>query len=189
MVYSTVGAMMHIVYGVDMARTQNVPNMGISIYRGSTLLGKARDLTVEGKELTLELGLIDRFEVLRYLSPRVARDLIGEKAISEMPALTLYCEPSAIKKAPVGDTAKKVGKKKPAPTKDVVVDTGLVRLTFQPMSIEVNPMAGQNLSIKTFKGTLVGNMDTGMEAPKEEVAVTSSTRAGTSVTNTPTVLY
>lgn len=184
MVYSTVGAMMHIVYGVDMARTQNVPNMGISIYRGSTLLGKARDLTVEDKELTLELGLIDRFEVLRYLSPRVARDLIGEKAISEMPALTLYCEPSSIKKAAV---AKKGGKKKPI--KEEVVDTGLVRLTFQPVSIEVNPMAGQNLSIKVFKGTLIGDMDTGMEAPKEEVAVTSNTRAGTTVINTPTVLY
>lgn len=171
-----------------MAAKKNTPNMGISIYRGSTLLGKARDLTLDGNSITVELGLIDRFEVLRYLSPRVARDLIGEKAIPEMPALTLYCEPSSIKKVEVVETAKKTGKKKP---KDAVAaDTGLVRLTFQPTTIEVNPMAGQNLSIKSFKGTLVGLMDTGMEVPREEVSnATRSVHPGTSVATTAMVLY
>ncbi len=138
--------------------------MGISIYRGQTLLGKAIDLAVEGSVVTIGLGVIDRFEVLRYLSPRVARDLIGEKAITDMPPLTLYCEGSSIK------TKKKVGE-------------GISRITFKPEIIEVNPMPGQNLTLKSFKGTLVGNIESGVEVP--DTAVPTVTASSTE----PTVLY
>lgn len=138
--------------------------MGISIYRGQTPLGKAIDLTVEGTVVTIGLGVIDRFEVLRYLSPRVARDLIGEKGIADMPSLTLYCEGSSIK------TKKKVGE-------------GISRITFKPETIEVNPMPGQNLTLKSFKGTLVGNIESGVAIP-DMVAPANATNV-----NEPTVLY
>jgi hypothetical protein len=141
--------------------------MGISIYRGQTPLGKAIDLTVEGSVVTIGLGVIDRFEVLRYLSPRVARDLIGEKAITEMPPLTLYCEGSSIK------------------TKKKVSTVGISSITFKPEAIEVNPMPGQNLTLKSFKGTLVGNIESGAIVP--DVVVSTSTVTGGSTE--PTVLY
>jgi hypothetical protein len=139
--------------------------MGISIYRGQTLLGKAIDLTVEGSVVTIGLGVIDRFEVLRYLSPRVARDLIGEKAIAEMPPLTLYCQGSSIK------------------TKKKVSIEGISSITFKPETIEVNPMPGQNLTLKSFKGTLVGNIESGTMVP--DAIVTTVTAGSTE----PTVLY
>ena len=138
--------------------------MGITIYLDSVRLGKAMDITLEGDSVTIGLGSIDRFEVLRHLSPRVARDLIGEKPIPGMPQLTLYCEPQSIK------TKRKLGE-------------GLSRITFKPVSIEVTPMPGKNLGIKFFKGTIVGNIDSGVKMP-DEVAPTS-----TSEVNDPTILY
>lgn len=138
--------------------------MGIQIYKGQTLLGKAIEVTVEGNAVSIGMGIIDRFEVLRYLHPRVARDLIGEKPITDMPSLTLYCEPSSIK------TKKKLGE-------------GTTRITFKPETIEVIPMPGQNLSLKLFKGTMVGNMESGVGVP-DVVAPVAATEMGD-----PTILY
>lgn len=156
--------------------TKRPAMMGISIYSGKTLLGKAIDVTVDGNQVTLGMGIIDRFEVLRYLSPRVARDLIGEKAITDMPPLTLYCEPSSIKTN--GSKKKKPNLPKADTTEPIS------RLTFKPETIEVIPMPGQNLSLKSFKGTLVGSIETGVEVPIE---VTPSTTPVSEYA--PTVLY
>lgn len=152
--------------------TKKPVTMGISIYRGEILLGRAIDLIVEGSVVTIGLGVIDRFEVLRYLSPRVARDLIGEKAITDMPPLTLYCEGSSIKT-----------KKKVRSTRTVEIGDGISRITFKPETIEVNPMPGQNLTLKSFKGTLIGNIESGVEVPN--TAVSTATVTSTE----PTVLY
>jgi len=146
--------------------TKRPPVMGISIYRGDRLLGKALDVTVDGTTLTLGPTTIDRFEVLRYLLPRATADLIGEKGISNMPPLTIYCNPTTVK-----------GKKKKGGYGE-----GLVKLTFQPQTIEIDPsMPGQNFSLKSFKGVLVGSIDVGAVLPQEAVAtVPSSDESATS---------
>lgn len=135
--------------------TKRPPVMGISIYRGDRLLGKALDVTVDGTSLALGPATMDRFEVLRYLHSRATADLMGEKNISSMPTLTLYCDPTTIK-----------GKKKKGGYGE-----GLVRLGFQPQTIEIDPsMPGQNFSLKSFKGVLVGNIELGVDTPKELAA-------------------
>jgi len=146
--------------------------MGITMYRGNVLLGKALGVVVEGEDVTISLGTIDRFEVMKYLSPRVARDLIGEKDVSAMPVLTLYCEPSSIS-----------GKKKNGHVLKAKVEEGVghTKMSVQPTVIEVTPMPGQNLSLRYLKGKLVGAMDTGVEVPAEVEPMP--------LVETPTVLY
>lgn len=140
------------------------PVMGISIYRGNTLLGKALDVTIDSTTIELGPATMDRFEVLRYLHSRATADLIGEKSISNMPSLSLYCNPSSIK-----------GKKKKGGYGE-----GLVKLTFQPQTLEIDPtMPGQNFSLKSFKGVAVGNMEVGVELPKEVVTTTPSEESRT----------
>lgn len=149
--------------------TKRPPVMGISIYRGDRLLGKALDATIEGGSiksttLTVGAGTIDRFEVLRFLVTRSTADLMGEKVISSMPPLTLYCDPTTVK-----------GKKKKG-----ALGEGMIRITFQPQSIEIDPsMPGQNFSFKSLKGLPVGNMEAGVELPKETVGTTPSDESPT----------
>jgi len=140
------------------------PMMGVSIYRGNTQLGKAAGLTIEDTTVCLGFGIIDRFEVLRYLAPHVARDLIGEKSIPNIPPIVLYCDPSSIK-----------GRKKKA-------GEGTIRITIQPQSIEVIPMPGQNLSLKYLKGTIVGPIEVGVDTPEQVIT-------DTPVASGATVLY
>lgn len=133
--------------------TKRPPVMGISIYRGDRLLGKALDVVIDSASTTIMIGpgTIDRFEVLRYLLPRATADLMGEKGISNMPPLTLYCDPTTVK-----------GKKKKGG-----LGEGLVKLTFQPQTIEIDPsMPGQNFSFKSFKGVPMGNMEVGVSMPE-----------------------
>jgi hypothetical protein len=138
--------------------TKRPPVMGISIYRGERLLGKALNATIDGTTVTLGPATIHRFEVLRYLLPRATADLMGEKGISNMPPLTIYCDPTTVK-----------GKKKKGGWGE-----GIVRITFQPQTIEIDPsMPGQNFSLKSFKGVLVGSIDTGVVLPQEAVATVS----------------
>src|SRR4028119_2007426 len=112
--------------------TTRPPLMGISIYRGDVLLGRALEAEMECSpllevktargpvhieqlphpQLTLKLGTIDRFEVLRYLSARVPRDLMGEVSIATMPPLTVYFEASASVKHHPSPPTKGKGKKK-----------------------------------------------------------------------------
>lgn len=146
------------------------PMMGVSIYRGNTLLGKAVDLTIDGDEVYLGLGIIDRFEVLRYLAPHVARDMIGEKSI-DMPPIELYCDPSCI----VYRT-NKVGKKK-TPNKG---EASITRIIVKPHSIEVIPMPGQNLSLKSLKGKVIGSMEVGVDIP-DQVVIDTPVASGATV--------
>jgi hypothetical protein len=82
-----------------------------------------------------------------------------------MPPLELYCDPSSIK-----------GKKKKGE------DKGTIRITIKPHSIEVIPMPGQNLSLKSLKGKVIGSMEVGVDIPEQAVA-------NTPVASGATVLY
>jgi hypothetical protein len=143
--------------------TKRPPVMGISIYSGDRLLGKALDVTIEGGSLSITIGpgTIDRFEVLRFLLSRSTADLMGEKSISNMPPLTLYCDPSTVK-GDVRSPDQRKGKKKKGG-----LGEGIVKLTFQPQTIEIDPsMPGQNFSFKSFKGMPIGNMEVGVSMPE-----------------------
>jgi len=154
--------------------TKRPPVMGISIYKGDRLLGKALDATIESGSLksttiTIGPGSIDRFEVLRYLLPRATADLMGEKSISNMPPLTIYCDPTTIK------GKKKKGAGTAPDRRKGGWGEGIVRITFQPQTLEIDPsMPGQNFSLKSFKGVLVGDIDTVAVLPQEVVATVPS---------------
>lgn len=159
--------------------TTRPPLMGISIYRGDVLLGRALEAEMEGNPLeiktardpvhleepplpwvTLKLGTIDRFEVLRYLSARVPRDLMGEVSIATMPPLTVYFEASASVKYPSTTSPTKGKKKKEAPPQ------GRVKVTLQPSTIEVNiNTPGQSFSFQSLRGQVVGDIVLGAELP------------------------
>lgn len=161
--------------------TTRPPLMGISIYRGDVLLGRALEAEMEGNPLeiktargpvhleepplpqvTLKLGTIDRFEVLRYLTARVPRDLMGEVSIAAMPPLTVYFEASAFESSIKFTTTptKGKGKKKEAPPQE------RVKLTLQPSTIEVNiNTPGQSFSFQSLRGQVVGDVVIGAELP------------------------
>lgn len=146
--------------------TDRSPVMGISIYKGNSAIGTAKHVLVDGEQVVIEVGTIERFEVLRYLNPAATRDLAGEKAIPNMPPLTLYCKQGPEYSSIVYPIpkAKKGGKKK-VEVRDTTSPT-ITRITFQPVSIEVGLIPGQNLAIKSFKGLLLGEMEQGVELPQ-----------------------
>jgi hypothetical protein len=141
--------------------TKKPPVMGVWVYHGEKLLGRAMEISVEGESVSILLGTIDRFEVLRYLRPSVARDLIGEKSVVGMPVLTVYCEGKALR----GGRPK--SKKK---DKGPEAEASMLRLGFRPTSIEVGLMPGQTLSLKAFNGILEGLVEVcdGLPIPSKE---------------------